>query len=226
MSSKNENAECAANAVAGLIARIDAGLVELGKLTGYGPEYRDAKAKWTELRAKFRDAAKARDAKTKAKAAAKKSAHSKSVAKKPAPTKSVAKKPAPMKSATKKPAPAAKVTKDEVTKAQPQEKSVKTGPNEIVLNLNGFMTQSGAAHDASELLTYPNVFRYRSTMFPDPRRYGVQPTIVEAKAIERKGTRFVSRPWTVRTRITVVGPEPKVSAWCQAVLAKNKHEQE
>ena len=47
-----------------------------------------------------------------------------------------------------------------------------------------------------------------------------------AKAIERKGTRFVSRPWTVRTRITVVGPEPKVSAWCQAVLAKNKHEQE
>ena len=206
MSSKNENAECAANAVAGLIARIDAGLVELGKLTGYGPEYRDAKAKWTELRAKFRDAAKARDAKTKVKAAAKK----------PAPTKSVA----------KKPAPAAKVTKDEVAKAQPQEKSVKTGPNEIVLNLNGFMTQSGAAHDASELLTYPNVFRYRATMFPDPRRYGVQPTIVEAKAVERKGTRFVSRPWTVRTRITVVGPEPKVSAWCQAVLAKNKHEQE
>ena len=212
MSSKNENAECAANAVAGLIARIDAGLVELGKLTGYGPEYRDAKAKWTELRAKFKDAAKARDAKTKAKAAAKKSA----------PTKSNAKKPAHVK----KPAPAAKVTKDEVAKAQPQEKSVKTGPNEIVLNLNGFMTQSGAAHDASELLTYPNVFRYRSTMFPDPRRYGVQPTIVEAKAVERKGTRFVSRPWTVRTRITVVGPEPKVSAWCQAVLAKNKHEQE
>ena len=210
MSSKNENAECAANAVAGLIARIDAGLVELGKLTGYGPEYRDAKAKWTELRAKFKDAAKARDAKTKAKAAAKK----------PAPTKSAT------KAATKKPAPAAKVTKDEVAKAQPQEKSVKTGPNEIVLNLNGFMTQSGAAHDASELLTYPNVFRYRATMFPDPRRYGVQPTIVEAKAIERKGTRFVSRPWTVRTRITVVGPEPKVSAWCQAVLAKNKHEQE
>lgn len=216
MSSKNENAECAANAVAGLIARIDAGLFELGKLTGYGPEYRDAKAKWTELRAKFRDAAKARDAKTKAKAAAKKSAPTKSATKKPAPTKSVA----------KKPAPAAKVTKDEVVKAQPQEKSVKTGPNEIVLNLNGFMTQSGAAHDASELLTYPNVFRYRATMFPDPRRYGVQPTIVEAKAVERKGTRFVSRPWTVRTRITVVGPEPKVSAWCQAVLAKNKHEQE
>lgn len=212
MSSKNENAECAANAVAGLIARIDAGLVELGKLTGYGPEYRDAKAKWTELRAKFRNAAKARDAKTKTKAAAKK----------PAPAKSATKKPAP----TKKLAPAAKVTKDEVAKAQPQEKSVKTGPNEIVLNLNGFMTQSGAAHDASELLTYPNVFRYRATMFPDPRRYGVQPTIVEAKAIERKGTRFVSRPWTVRTRITVVGPEPKVSAWCQAVLAKNKHEQE
>ena len=216
MSSKNENAECAANAVAGLIARIDAELFELGKLTGYGPEYRDAKAKWTELRAKFRDAAKARDAKTKAKAAAKKSAPTKSATKKPAPTKSVA----------KKPAPAAKVTKDEVVKAQPQEKSVKTGPNEIVLNLNGLMTQSGAAHDASELLTYPNVFRYRATMFPDPRRYGVQPTIVEAKAVERKGTRFVSRPWTVRTRITVVGPEPKVSAWCQAVLAKNKHEQE
>ena len=222
MSSKNENAECAANAVVGLIARIDAGLVELGKLTGYGPEYRDAKAKWTELRAKFRDVAKARDAKTKAKAAAKKSAPTKSVAKKPAHVK----KPAPTKSATKKPAPAAKVTKDEVAKAQPQEKSVKAGPNEIVLNLNGFMTQSGAAHDASELLTYPNVFRYRATMFPDPRRYGVQPTIVEAKAVERKGTRFVSRPWTVRTRITVVGPEPKVSAWCQAVLAKNKHEQE
>ena len=216
MSSKNENAECTANAVAGLIARIDAGLVELGKLTGYGPEYRDAKAKWTELRAKFRDAAKARDAKTKVKAAAKK----------PAPTKSAVKKPTPTKAATKKPVPAAKVTKDEVAKAQPQGKSVKTGPNEIVLNLNGFMTQSGAAHDASELLTYPNVFRYRSTMFPDPRRYGVQPTIVEAKAVERKGTRFVSRPWTVRTRITVVGPEPKVSAWCQAVLAKNKHEQE
>ena len=212
MSSKNENAECAANAVAGLIARIDAGLVELGNLTGYGPEYRDAKAKWTELRAKFRNAAKARDAKTKTKAAAKK----------PAPAKSATKKPAP----TKKLAPAAKVTKDEVAKAQPQEKSVKTGPNEIVLNLNGFMTQSGAAHDASELLTYPNVFRYRATMFPDPRRYGVQPTIVEAKAVERKGTRFVSRPWTVRTRITVVGPEPKASAWCQAVLAKNKHEQE
>lgn len=212
MSSKNESTECVAKAAAGLIAGIDAGLVELGKLTGYGPEYRDAKAKWTELRAKFRDAAKARDAKTKAKVAAKK----------PAPTKSDAKKPAHVK----KPAPAAKVTKDEAAKVQPQEKSVKTGPNEIVLNLNGFMTQSGAAHDASELLTYPNVFRYRATMFPDPRRYGVQPTIVEAKAVERKGTRFVSRPWTVRTRITVVGPEPKVSAWCQAVLAKNKHEQE
>ena len=224
MSNKNESAECVANAVAGLIARIDAGLVELGKLTGYGPEYRDAKAKWTELRAKFRDAAKARDAKTKAKAkvAAKKPAPAKSATKKPAPAKAATKKPAPVK----KPAPAAKVTKDEAAKAQPQEKSVKTGPNEIVLNLNGFMTQSGAAHDASELLTYPNVFRYRATMFPDPRRYGVQPTIVEAKAIERKGTRFVSRPWTVRTRITVVGPEPKVSAWCQAVLAKNKHEQE
>ncbi len=105
-------------------------------------------------------------------------------------------------------------------------KSVRLTPHEITLNLGSFSIKELAENDAKELLGYPGVFWYRQSVFPDPRRYGVQPSCEAARVVRRQDGKFATSPWTVSTTIHVAGDSRKCDSWGMAVYSRNKDAQE
>ncbi len=99
-------------------------------------------------------------------------------------------------------------------------------PHEVTLNLGSFNVKELAERDAQEFLTHPNVFWYRGVMFPDPRRYGVQPSCERAKAVKRTDKKFGLNPWTVSVTIRVEGDDRKCDSWGVGVYTRNKADQE
>jgi hypothetical protein len=153
------------------------------------------------------------------------------VVKKPAPKKQVAKKP------VQKPQPK-QVKKQDDVKAEPAKpqppltphtrtpKSVRLTPHEITLNLGSFNVKALADRDAQEFLSHPNVFWYRGAMFPDPRRYGVQPSCESARVVKRQDKKFANSPWTVSVTVHVAGDDRKCDSWGVGVYTRNKDDQE
>lgn len=197
----------------GLIAQIDKALVELGKLTGYGPDYTYAKAKWTEIKAKFKAKASTLAQKQKAKAAG----GAKKQAKKPTATVSAGTKDEPEK-------------RPEPPKRDPQKakmpRSAKITPHALECYLGSFPVEELARRDASDLLGNPRVFWYRRAMFPDPTAAKVQPKVMSAKVVERKGAQFARAPYTVLVDINIQGDLAHVKAWAEGVVNKNRGDQE
>lgn len=185
-----------------LIANVDKILVELGKLTGYGPDYTDAKAKWAEIKAKF---------KAKAAGGAKKQA------KKPTATVGTGTKAGP----AKRPEP----PKLDLPKA-PLPKSVVITPHSLECYLGSFAVEALAKRDASEFLSNDKVFWYRRALFPDPTAAKVQPKVMSVRVVERKGAQFTRSPYTVWVDIHIDGDEAKCKAWAEGVVNKNKGDQE
>lgn len=105
-------------------------------------------------------------------------------------------------------------------------KSVRLTPHEITLNLGSFSVKALADRDAQELLTHPEVFLYRGSAFPDPRRYGVQPSCESARVVRRQDKRFGGAPWTVSTTIHVDGDDRKCDSWGVGVYTRNRDAQE
>ena len=152
----------------------------------------------------------------------------------------VVKKPVPKKQQVKKPAQKSHPTqvkkqedKDKPVKPQPPltphtrtPKSVRLTPHEITLNLGSFNVKALADRDAQEFLSHPNVFWYRGAMFPDPRRYGVQPSCEAARVVKRQDKKFANSPWTVSVTIHVDGDDRKCDAWGVGVYTRNKDDQE
>ncbi len=164
----------------------------------------------------------------------------------PAVVKPAAKKPQAKKQAAKKPQPKPQAKKQAAKKPQPKQaqkpeagkpevqlkphtrmpKSVRLTPHEVTLNLGSFNVKELAERDAQEFLARPNVFWYRGVMFPDPRRYGVQPSCERAKAVKRTDKKFGLNPWTVSVTIRVEGDDRKCDSWGVGVYTRNKADQE
>ena len=154
------------------------------------------------------------------------------VVKKPVPKKQVAKKTQAKKLQPKR------AEKQEAKKAEPAKlqppltphtrtpKSVRLTPHEITLNLGSFNVKALADRDAQEFLSHPNVFWYRGAMFPDPRRYGVQPSCEAARVVKRQDKKFANSPWTVSVTIHVDGDDRKCDSWGVGVYTRNKDDQE
>lgn len=114
----------------------------------------------------------------------------------------------------------------QVTKEPPLPSSVRISDREMELHLGSFGAKPLAEHDASELIGHPMVFWYRRGVFPDPRQSRVNPTVIEAKVVERKGKAFRSAPFTVHVKIGMAGDAAHCRSWAKGVLARNKGDQE
>lgn len=103
--------------------------------------------------------------------------------------------------------------------------SVRLTPHEIALNIGSFMTKELAQRDAAELLSFARAIWNRSTVFPSPSRYGVQPHVEAAQPVKRSDHKFTA-PWTVNVTIAISGDDRKCASWGENVYARNRGEQE
>lgn len=206
-----------------LIVQIDKTLVELGKLTGYGPDYTDAKAKWAEIKAKFKAKAAAINKKALPREAVLGLVHGGGTKRKP--TKATGKVPPkadPLKKPlTRQPEP----PKLDLPKT-PLPKSVVITPHSLECYLGSFAVEALAKRDASEFLSNDKVFWYRRALFPDPTAAKVQPKVMSVRVVERKGAQFTRSPYTVWVDIHIDGDEAKCKAWAEGVVNKNRGDQE
>lgn len=146
--------------------------------------------------------------------------------KKPATKKKASPAKTPVKKAPKAPAPKepAEVSPGAVKRRTPA--SVRLTPQEITLNVGSSAVKSLAEREAREFLNTPNVFWNRQAQFPDPKRYGVQPRVIHARAVERRDPKFTRAPWTVNLTIAIEGDTKKAESWGLGVYSKNKGDQE
>ena len=138
------------------------------------------------------------------------------------------------KQPAKKPAKPAAAPTDMQTGKEPEKKgddavrgsSVRMSPHELTLNIGSQPVKELAEADAKDLLSNPKVFWYRPVQFPDPKRYQVQPRILNARVVERKNPKFTRAPWTVSVTLEARGDDKRCASWLTGVLSKNKADQE
>lgn len=208
-------------AVADCIGAIDGSIDALKALTGNSDEFKQLSSEWKALSLTLRKLGRKKAVKKETgKAGAK------------APVKAGGK-------TTEKKATTVKITRREADAAKPQRNpapqvtqdpqlpsSVKIADREMELHLGSFGARPLAEHDASELIGHPMVFWYRRGVFPDPRQSRVNPTVIEAKVVERKGKAFRAAPFTVHVKIGMAGDAAHCRSWAKGVLARNKGDQE
>lgn len=207
------------------IQAIDGSMAALKGLTGNSQAFKELEDEWKALRRALKKIGQKKDAVKKAVgravADALVKANDKTV-KKPMKTAKAAK-------ITRKEADSAKPqppVAPQVTKEPPLPPSVRISDREMELHLGSFGAKPLAEHDASELIGHPMVFWYRRGVFPDPRQSRVNPTVIEAKVVERTGKAFRSAPFTVHVKIGMAGDAAHCRSWAKGVLARNKGDQE
>ena len=89
-------------------------------------------------------------------------------------------------------------------------------PNLTTVNLGPYSSRHAADQDAMQFKN-PNVFFYRSALFPLPGNYGIQAEVVETQVLE---TGVPLKPFSIRMSVRVTGPELKVQAWITSFQAR------
>jgi len=105
---------------------------------------------------------------------------------------------------------------------QPVAKTVKTDAKKVAadtlvktVSLTGYGHKAAAEQDAQQML-HPNVYAYRTALFPNPQAHGVTVTITRATPVECK--KFVNPmyKWGIDLAVEVSGPEAKAKNWLAA----------
>lgn len=104
--------------------------------------------------------------------------------------------------------------------------SVQVSDHSLSCYLGSFAVAAVARRDASEFLSNDKVFWYRRALFPDPTAAKVQPKVMSAKVVERKGAQFTRSPYTVAVVIDIQGDAAHCRAWAEGVVGKNRGDQE
>jgi len=80
------------------------------------------------------------------------------------------------------------------------------------ITLGGFGHEAAAKMEASQFL-HPEIFRYRTAIFPDPRSHGVTVKVGSATPVKLEKPNPLY-PWGVKLQLTVAGPPNKQKVWC------------
>lgn len=96
--------------------------------------------------------------------------------------------------------PAGQVDKDSITKT---------------VQLTGYGHKAGADQDAAQF-KHPNVFQYRTAVFPNPQAYGVTVLITAAKSVEQKSAVNPMYKWAIDLTLVVSGTKTKRESWLAA----------
>ena len=84
-----------------------------------------------------------------------------------------------------------------------------------IVRLTGYGHKAGADQDALQFV-HPNVFQYRTALFPNPRDYGVVVTIPTAKSVEPAEVANPMYKWAIDLKVVVSGPKAKRDSWLAA----------
>lgn len=98
-------------------------------------------------------------------------------------------------------------------KAKPAAAKVRAG--ETVVTVGPYGTEVQARQDCAQFM-HPDVFAYRSALFPLPQNYGVRVTMVSAEAVNEPGTNPMT-PFRIRLTMRVEGPSEKTKNWIQSL---------
>ena len=216
-------------AVTDCIKAIDGSMARLGELTGHSQAFKAALDEWKTLSRALSQIGKGQTPAPKTKTVqTAKGTGTRTKTAKPSRQKTTAGKTAGVPKADK-------ATRDAAVEPHSAElrlprhtrlpASVRLTPHEIALNLGSFMTRELAQRDATELLSFARAIWNRSTVFPSPSRYGVQPHVEAAQPVKRSEKKFPS-PWTVNVTIAIFGDDKKCAAWGENVYTRNRNEQE
>lgn len=214
-----------------LVKAVDSRITEIGKRIGYGPDYRKAKTDWGKLGRKFCEAAAAKAVKGSKPAKSVKPADSANGSSTETPARKKAARPCAKKTAkpsevrTGKALASPEPPKPDVPKAA-RPKSVVITPYGLECYIGSFPIEALAQRDATEFLSHDRVFWYRRALFPDPTVAKVQPKVVSARVVERKGAQFTRAPYTVAVTISIQGDKDHCMAWAEGVVNKNRGDQE
>lgn len=84
-----------------------------------------------------------------------------------------------------------------------------------VVRLTGYSHKPAAEQDAQQMV-HPEVFRNRSSLFPNPQAYGVKVLVASAKPVEQTVSANPMYKWAIDLEIEVEGLEAKVKDWLRA----------
>lgn len=94
-------------------------------------------------------------------------------------------------------------------------KTTKTAPKDkgLTMKVGSYGTKWAADQDALEYRR-PQVFQYRSAIFPDPQSHGVVPSVLKVEVVEDKANAL--HPFSLRLTMKVAGAPEKAARWFKA----------
>jgi hypothetical protein len=105
----------------------------------------------------------------------------------------------------------------------PEPPTEETDPNAQVVNtVNAVLGQYGHEHAATveaRQYEHPNVFQYRSGIFPDPRNFNVEVKVTSAQPVELDDPNLLY-PWGVAVTMDVIGRSQDTDAWVERFKAQ------
>ena len=111
----------------------------------------------------------------------------------------------------------AKATKP--VKAEAKEKA-DNGAVTFTVVLGPYGTETQARQEAQQF-THPQVFWYRSAIFPNPGNYRVVPTVTESQPVRLAGGNASTLyPFGVQLTLSVTGAPEKVRSWIETFKAR------
>lgn len=85
------------------------------------------------------------------------------------------------------------------------------------VRLTGYGHKAGAEQDVAQF-RHPNVFAYRTALFPNPQSHGVTVLVTDVKSVELKD-KEVANPmykWAIDLTLVVSGPVAKRDGWLKS----------
>lgn len=89
-------------------------------------------------------------------------------------------------------------------------KTVKKNTVSKVVTLGGYGCEAIAQQDCDQYM-HPNVFMYRSAIFPNPANYGITALVKAAKPILLKTPQNPINPWGIKLNVVATGA--KAANW-------------
>ena len=87
--------------------------------------------------------------------------------------------------------------------------------NEVTVRVGPYGTEAIAEQEPMQF-RQPNVFAYRSALFPLPQNYGVTVTMRDVKVVRETDANPLN-PFKVQLTVTVQGPAAKAANWIQSL---------
>jgi hypothetical protein len=84
--------------------------------------------------------------------------------------------------------------------------------NKLTATIGAYGHEAAATEEARQY-KHPDVFRYRSGLFPNPQTYGVQVAVTNSEPVKLAEPGNPLNPWSVELTMEITGLASKTDAW-------------